>query len=113
MAKTPKTLEVKLRAAVRMIWSRSSERATVKKAAAFKDAEYGKAFICPLCSKKWPEKMGEVDHIEPVGPLENWRDIESFIDRMFFGAQRVICVICHKRKTTSDRREMKRQKGAR
>lgn len=111
MAKTPKSLETKLRAAVRMIWSRSTERNTVKKLAIFKDAEYGKAFICPLCSKKWPEKMGEVDHIVPVGALESWRDIEGFIDRMFFSAQRVICVICHKKKSTQDRKDIARDKS--
>ena|SRR5665213_788156 len=109
--KKSKTLETKLRAAVRMIWSRSAERNAVKKLAIFKDAEYGKAFICPLCSKKWPEKMGEVDHITAVGPLEMWRDIESFVDKMFFSPQRVICVICHKKKTTADRKEMKRSKN--
>lgn len=107
--KKPKTLETKLRAAIRMIWSRSSERSAVKKLAMFKDAEYGKAFVCPLCAKKWPEKMGEVDHITPVGTLETWRDIEGFIDRMFFSSQRVICVICHKSKTTADRKEMRKR----
>lgn len=105
MAKKPKSLETKLRAAIRMIWSRSSERSTIKKLAIFKDAEYGKAFICPLCSKKYHEKMGEVDHEPPIGSLENWRDIEGFIDRMFFGPQRLICVVCHKRKTAAQRKK--------
>lgn len=106
--KKPKTLETKLRAAVRMIWSRSSERATIKKLAIFKDAELGKAFICPICSVKHHEKMGEVDHVPAVGPLDNWRDIESYIDRMFFGPQQLICVICHKKKSTKDRAAMRK-----
>lgn len=106
--KKPKSLETKLRAAIRMIWSRSSERSTVKKAAAFKDEQYGKAFICPLCSVKWPEKMGEVDHVVAVGGLESWKDLVRFVDRMFFSPQRVICVICHKKKTAADRKLMKK-----
>lgn len=110
MAKKPKTLETKLRAAVRMIWSRSSERAAVKKAALFSDPELGKAFICPVCSNKFHEKMGEVDHIVAVGPLENWRDIEGYIDRMFFSAQAYICVICHRKKSRVDRAGMRRNK---
>ena len=103
----PKTLEIKLRAAIRMIWSRSKERAAIKKAAIFPDPELGKAFVCPICSKTYHEKMGEVDHVVAVGPLENWRDIEGFIDRMFFSSQMYICVLCHKAKTKEDRRKMK------
>lgn len=107
--KAPKSLEVKLRAAVRLIWSRSRERAAVKKLAIFPDPELGKAFVCPICSKKYHEKMGEVDHITAVGPLENWRDIEGFIDRMFFSPQAYICVICHKAKTQRDRKGMRKR----
>ena len=105
--KKVKSLETKLRAAVRMIWSRSRERAAVKKGAIVADTEFGKAFICPLCSKKYHEKMGEVDHITAVGPLDNWRDIEGYIDRMFFSPQAYICVLCHKAKTKEDRRKMR------
>lgn len=112
MAKKPKTLEVKLRTAIRMIWSRSSERAAIKKAAIFPDPDLGKAFICPLCSKKHHERMGEVDHNPPVGPLENWRDVEGFMDRMFFGPQQLVCVICHKKKSQKDKAAMRKQKGA-
>ena len=108
--KKPKTLETKLRAAIRLIWSRSRERAAIKKAAIFPDPELGKAFVCPRCGKKLHEKMGEVDHVTAVGPLENWRDIEGFIDRMFFSPQEYICVICHKTKTQIDRKAMRRTK---
>lgn len=109
MPKKPKSLETKLRAAVRMIWSRSKERAAIKKLAIFPDNELGKAFICPVCSRKYHEKMGEVDHIVAVGPLENWRDIEGYIDRMFYSAQAYICVICHKKKTKEDRKGMSKR----
>jgi 5-methylcytosine-specific restriction endonuclease McrA len=108
--KKPKSLETKLRSAIRLIWSRSSERAQVKKASIFPDPELGKAFICPHCGKKLHEKMGEVDHVTPVGKLENWRDVEGFIDRMFFSPQEFICTICHKLKTKKDVKEMRRKK---
>lgn len=106
--KKPKSLETKLRAAIRMIWSRSSERSAVKKLAMFKHEKFGKAFTCPLCNDTWPEKLGEVDHTVAVGALESWRDLVGYVDRMFFSAQRVLCVMCHKKKTTADRKLMEK-----
>ena len=107
MAKKPKTLEVKLRSAIRLIWSRSAERrAHIAEAATLKDPELGgKGFVCPLCHKEWPIQFAEVDHEPPIGPLSNWRDVEGFIDRMFYGPQRAVCKICHKRKTASQRKK--------
>lgn len=105
MPKKPKTLEVKLRSAIRLIWSRSAERRAILKVATVDDPENGKGFTCPLCSRDWPIQMAEVDHEPPLGSLENWRDIVSFIDRMFYGPQRAICKICHKKKTAAQRRK--------
>lgn len=102
--KKAKSLETKLRSAIRLIWSRSSERRAILKAASF-DREGSKWFICPDCSKEWPLQFAEVDHEPKLGPLDNWRDIESFIDRMFYGPQRAICKFCHKLKTAAQRRK--------
>jgi hypothetical protein len=107
MAKKVKTLETKLRSAIRLIWSRSAERRAVLKAATIDDPENGKGFNCPDCGRDWPIQMAEVDHIEPIGSLESWRDIESFIDRMFYGPQRAICKLCHKTKTKEDMRKIR------
>lgn len=109
--KKPKTLEVKLRSAIRLIWSRSAERRAILKAAEssfairFPKGEQKGWFECPDCKKLWPLQMAEVDHEPPVGSLESWRDTVSFIDKMFFGPQRAMCKLCHKRKTAEQRRK--------
>ena len=105
MAKKPKTLETKLRSAIRLIWSRSAERRAILKAATIDDPENGKGFSCPVCNRDWPIQMAEVDHEPPIGTLESWRDTVNFIDKMFYGPQRAICKLCHKKKTAQQRRK--------
>lgn len=102
--KKPKTLEAKLRSAIRLIWSRSAERRAVIKAATI-DVDGVKSFICPICSKTWPIQMAEVDHMPAIGPFKDWREVESFIRIMFFGPQRVIDKLCHKKITAEQRRK--------
>lgn len=109
MAKKPKTLEVKLRAAIRLIWSRSSERRAILKAATI-DGPDGKGFNCPLCSRYWPIWAGEVDHIDAIGSLDSWRDVVSFIDKMFYGPQRVVCKDCHRKKTKEDMKKIREKR---
>jgi hypothetical protein len=104
MAKKPKTLETKLRSAIRLIWSRSAERRAIIKAATIDDPENGKGFTCPLCGRDWPIWAGEVDHEPPVGTLERWQDVAEFIRKMFFGPQRLVCKTCHKKRTAEQRR---------
>jgi len=109
--KKAKTLETKLRSALRLIWSRSKERKAVINQA-IHDAMYigdkKSWFNCPDCNKSWPHQMAEVDHEPPIGPLESWKDTSTFIEKMFFGPQRVICKLCHRKKTTDDRKKMKK-----
>jgi len=106
MAKKPKTLEVKLRSALRLIWSRSGERRAVLKAATFVDPLRGdKVFSCAICTGVWPLWAAEVDHEPPIGSLEDWRDVTGFIQRMFFGPQRAVCKPCHRKKTAEQRRK--------
>lgn len=107
MAKKPKTLEVKLRAAIRLIWSRSAERRAIIKAATIDDPEDGKGFSCPICGRDWPIWAGEVDHIEPIGSLDSWRNVAIFIEKMFFSPQRVVCKTCHRIKTKEDMRNIR------
>lgn len=101
LVKKPKTLETKLRSAIRLIWSRSPERRAIIKSALDND----KAFICPLCGKNYPDWAGEVDHEPPIGTLESWHDVESFINKMFFGPQRLVCKSCHRLKTKAQRKK--------
>lgn len=108
--KKPKTLEVKLRSALRLIWSRSSERRDILKRATYEAGihdPYTKAFKCPICLREWPIQMAEVDHEPPIGTLESWKDTANFIDKMFFGPQRAICKLCHKVKTAQQRKKVK------
>ena len=109
MKKKVKTLESKLRSALRLIWARSAERRAVLKAAMQKDPEQGKFFICPLCKDNYPDWAGEVDHITAIGPLLTWRDTVSFIEKMFFSPQRVLCKTCHRVKSAADRKEMRKK----
>jgi hypothetical protein len=102
--KKAKTLEGKLRSAIRLIWSRSVERRAIIKAAGVKLSSGNVYFECPVCHQDWPIQMAEVDHEPPIGTLESWRDTVSFIERMFFGHQRAICKLCHKKKTAEQRR---------
>lgn len=105
--KKAKTLEVKLRSAIRLIWSRSTERRAILKAAEIKGPYGIKDFHCPICGRDWPIQMAEVDHEPPIGTLESWRDTVKFIEKMFFGPQRAICKICHKKKTAQQRKKVK------
>jgi hypothetical protein len=107
--KKAKTLETKLRSAIRLIWSRSTERRAVLKAASVK-YEDGLGFHCPLCARNWPIQMAEIDHVEPIGPLTSWKDTSGFIARMFFSTQRAICKLCHKKKTKEDMRIIRAQR---
>lgn len=104
--KKPKTLETKLRSAIRLIWSRSKERREILKASAVR-FQNGPGFECPLCNVHWPIQMAEVDHEPPIGPLVSWKDTANFIEKMFFGPQRAVCKLCHKKKTASQRKKAK------
>jgi len=112
--KKPKTLETKLRSALRLIWSRSAERRAILKAASRKGSRHhsladpaGLYFDCPVCDREWPIQMAEVDHEPPIGTLASWRDTASFIEKMFFGPQRAICKLCHRTKTAAQRKRAK------
>jgi hypothetical protein len=105
--KKPKTLETKLRSAIRLIWSRSKERREIVKQAQYPAGIVTKyyAFLCPVCAVEYPIQMAEVDHDPPLGTFDNWHKVEDYISRMFFGPQRAICKLCHKQKTAAQRRK--------
>jgi hypothetical protein len=107
--KKSKSLETKLRSAIRLIWSRSAERRAIIKRDMQNDPEQGKFFNCPLCHRDYPDWAGEVDHIEAIGPLDSWKNTVQFIDKMFFSPQRCICKTCHRLKTKEDRKAMRKK----
>jgi len=51
--------------------------------------------------------MAEVDHDPAIGSFTDWHDTVTFIDKMFFGPQRAICKLCHKKRTAEQRRKKK------
>jgi|ERR1700690_268262 len=106
--KKPKSLESKLRQAIRLIWSRSKERREILKQA-IDDTAKGKDkyFNCPICLNAWPIQMAEVDHIEAVGTLDI-NNLTEYVKKMFYSPQRAICKLCHKKKTAEDRKKMRK-----
>lgn len=100
--KKPKTLENKLEKAIRLIWSRSPERNAVKK----RDMDGKEEHQCPgPCGKSWPVWAFDVDHEPPLGGLHDWHEVVDYIQRSFWGPQRLLCKTCHKRKTASQRKK--------
>lgn len=109
--KKAKTLEVKLRSALRLIWSRSAERRGILKQAVLSGVGYDyptPSFECPICKKVWPMQMAEVDHIEPLGVLDRTK-ITEWVDRLFNSPQRAVCKLCHRQKTQQDRKNMRKK----
>lgn len=60
-------------------------------------------YKCAKCKKYYLQKDVEVDHIEPVGKLNDWKDIEEFVRRLFVAKQklRVLCKNCHRSATNA------------
>jgi hypothetical protein len=108
MAKKAKSLETKLRSALRLLWSRSAERRIVLKEATV-DIKGIKTFTCPLCHTVWPIQMAEVDHIESLGTLELLK-LTEWVQKLFYSPQRAICKLCHRKKSADDRRKMRKPK---
>lgn len=101
----------KFRSAIRLIWSRSAERKAVIKAVTFEDDSNHpshKSFTCPICHNHWPIQMADVDHEPPLGALNSIDELSDFTKRMFYGPQRAICKLCHKKKTAQDRKQMRK-----
>lgn len=95
----------RFRSAIRLIWSRSAERKAIIKAATINDPENGKGFNCPLCGKDWPIGLATVDHDPALGSLNSISELSDFTQRMFYGSQRVLCQMCHKKHTAEQRRK--------
>lgn len=106
--KKPKTLETKLRSAIRLIWSRSKERKAILNETIRTKIGKDQFYTCPICGQSWPfPAMFDVDHEPPLGTFDDWHNVEDYINRMFFGPQRAICKLCHKKKTAQQRKKAK------
>lgn len=105
MKKKAKNPMAKFRSAIRLIWSRSPERKSHINLVVRDDQETGKGFNCPLCVRFWPIGLATVDHFPPLGPLNSIDELSDFTRRMFFGPQRVLCQMCHKKVTAQQRKK--------
>lgn len=58
-------------------------------------------YQCSMCEEWYMRNYVEVDHIEPVGSLNNFDDLPAFVSRLFVGENklRLLCKSCHHKVT--------------
>jgi hypothetical protein len=101
----------KLRAALRLVWSRDYTRKEMIDAVTLKDPELGgKGFTCPVCKHDWPIDMATRDHNPQLGEFHTLEEAGEWMIRLFRGHQDVICKLCHKRITAQQRRKNDKSK---
>lgn len=88
----------RVRQAVRKVWHQSRARALVVKRCR-DDEGY---FVCEICLSRAPH--GSIDHIEPVGEVD-----DEFLKRMFVSSDFLqgLCKKCHREKTNRQRKQKK------
>lgn len=97
---SPKPLHTRLRAALRMLWLRSPERAAAVRAGRVGRGQYR----CSRCEALVGPKGFQIDHDPACGGLRSLDDVERFTRTLFLGRQVVMCRECHAIKTKEDRR---------
>ncbi len=91
----------KLRAALRLVWSRDYSHSEAIKAVLDKD----KRFECPICHVKWDKFAARVDHNPPLGAFETLPEAAEWMIRLFRGNVTVLCKPCHDKVTAQQRRK--------
>ena len=63
-------------------------------------------YQCASCSKWFPEKQINVDHIVPAGSLNCASDLPGFVERLFCEQDnlQVLCTSCHDKKTKLEKK---------
>ncbi len=66
-------------------------------------------FKCKICKGEFTQKQVQVDHVAPVVGRGNFKDWNTFIERLFCEKHnlQVLCIPCHKIKTKKDNSENK------
>jgi len=62
-------------------------------------------YQCNVCSKWFPEKKINIDHIIPAGSLRSANDLPGFVERLFCEVDNLqcICETCHNVKTQKEK----------
>ena len=62
-------------------------------------------YQCNVCSKWFPEKKINIDHIQPAGSLRCAQDLPGFVERLFCEIDnlQVLCQGCHNKKTQDEK----------
>lgn len=73
-------------------------------------------YKCQLCQKEVGAKEIKIDHIDPVIPIEGFKDWNEVVDRLFCeeSGYQAICKPCHDAKTIAEnelRRFCKKEKA--
>jgi len=96
-----------VRSGLRAKWSRWPPK--FKKLNSAKRTVEGKRhkyeYKCAKCKEWYKGSEVSVDHIEPVGSLNNYEDLPKFVERLFVGEDKldVLCKKCHDTKTKQER----------
>jgi 5-methylcytosine-specific restriction endonuclease McrA len=62
-------------------------------------------YQCNVCSKWFPEKKINIDHIIPAGSLRSAQDLPGFVERLFCEVDNLqcMCEACHNVKTQKEK----------
>lgn len=77
-----------------------------------KTGKLAKHFKCAKCGEDFPQKDVEVNHIDPVVPVEGFDSWDSVIERMFCEKEglELLCKPCHKATTAEENQLRKKYK---
>lgn len=100
-----------IRGSLRKAYRQAKEpsiRLTLSESPIEKGPRGGAMFICNHCGLCFSRKEVQVDHIEPVIPIDREvKDWNEYISRLFCGIEnlQVLCKECHQIKTNREREE--------
>jgi len=107
-----------IKGAIRRLFARSPQKYECLNKAihpTIKGPRGGKQYICSTCKKTFSANKVQVDHIDPVIPVNktiNDLDYNMIVARIFCNIKnlQVICTECHKIKTKEERKQRKQHK---
>lgn len=87
---------------IRKIWRWSPKRRQV-----LRDAD--ECYVCHEAAAEY-----QADHVIPVGPapLKGWIGWDGYLERMFEGELKAICLPCHKAKSKKEQQENAKRRRA-